>query len=218
MRAAKGQPRPGFLRRAAELRSELALVSSEFLAERTGALFSLTESGSAEFNLRLYGLNIVGRYPGFVFYSETGAELSEFEQLLLLYYFITADGADLTEKWVSFADLPGGRMYDRAFQGYSGDELVTTFGLDLKSFIAACEAAKGIPCAVADASYRFEVLPRVSLQIVYWLGDEDFPSSCKILFDSCVTHYLPIDGCAIIGSTIVSRIKRHSQRSSLEKM
>ena len=42
--------------------------------------------------------------------------------------------------------------------------------------------------------------------VTYWLGDEDFPSSCKILFDESASHYLPIDGCAILGSMLVRRL------------
>jgi hypothetical protein len=42
--------------------------------------------------------------------------------------------------------------------------------------------------------------------VTYWLGEEEFPSSAKILFDATATHYLPIDVCAILGSMLVSRI------------
>ncbi len=31
------------------------------------------------------------------------------------------------------------------------------------------------------------------MAVNYWCGDEDFPSSCKILFDSSASHYLPTD-------------------------
>ncbi|MDL1911699.1 DUF3786 domain-containing protein, partial [Chloroflexi bacterium CFX6] len=52
----------------------------------------------------------------------------------------------------------------------------------------------------------FQPLPRVPLMTTYWLGDEDFPSSCKILFDESATHYLPIDACAILGSMLTRKI------------
>jgi hypothetical protein len=42
--------------------------------------------------------------------------------------------------------------------------------------------------------------------VTYWLGDEDFPSSCKILFDASASHYLPIDGSAILGSMLVRKL------------
>jgi hypothetical protein len=49
--------------------------------------------------------------------------------------------------------------------------------------------------------------------VTYWLGDEDFPSSCKILFDSSATHYMPIDGCAIAGSMLAKKLRKAGSAS-----
>ena len=207
------QSPPGFSRREAELRSELRLIAAELLAARTGCVYTALGTGSGEFHLQLYGAAVTGTYPDFRFYTALGDELLEFQQLLLLYYFASADGTALTGKFVSFADLPGGRTYALAFQGYSGNEVVKAFGEDIAAFKDACEIENGQAGSVADAAYSFQALPRVSAQLVYWLGDEDFPSSCKILFDAAATHYVPIDACAIIGSNLARRvIKRFRAR------
>ncbi|MEW6402406.1 MAG: DUF3786 domain-containing protein, partial [Chloroflexota bacterium] len=144
--------------------------------------------------------------PELIAYHEFDDPLPAFQQALFLYYLLTSDGAPLTGRWVSFADLPDGRMYNAAFQGYTGDELAKAFGLELEGFKVACEKAGGEFAATGDAAYRFQALPRVELLAVYHLGDEDFPSSCKILFDASATHYLPIDGCAIVGSMLTKKI------------
>ena len=127
-------------------------------------------------------------------------------QAVLAYYFYTSDGAPLTGQWISFADLPDGRMYNSAFQGYSGDELVKAFGLNVDGFKLACERYGGTVTSVGDAAFIFYALPRLPLLVNYWCGDEDFPSSCKILFDSSVSHYLPTDVCAILGSMLTRKI------------
>jgi len=149
-------------------------------------------------------------YPNLTAVSNNDDILPDALQALLLYYFHTADDTPLAEKWVSFADLPGGRMYAQAFQGYSGNELVKVFGLDIERFKQACVVSGGVEADTGDASFTFLALPRVPLLLNYWLGDEDFPSTCKVLFDANATHYLPIDVCAILGSMLVSRIKNHS--------
>lgn len=132
--------------------------------------------------------------------------LPDIQQALLLYYLVTADGAPLTGRWVSFADLPDGRTYNAAFQGYSGDKIVKSFGLDLDGFKSACLKAGGKPVEVGSVSFAFQALPRVPLMLTYWLGDEDFPSSCKILFDESASHYLPIDACAILGGMLTRTV------------
>jgi hypothetical protein len=59
---------------------------------------------------------------------------------------------------------------------------------------------------IGSASSIFQALPRVPLMVTYWLGDEDFPSSCKILFDECARHYLPIDACAVLGGMLARKL------------
>jgi hypothetical protein len=197
---------PGLARRAGELRAELQLLPAETLVARTGAQFLSLGTGRGEFHLEFFGAGLLGTYPEFRFFSASGNELPDFQQTLLLYYFQTADGLPLTGNWVSFADLPGGRIYTQAFQGYSGHEVVKAFGLDLGAFQAAAQAIGGEPVAVGESAFRFQALPNLPLLLTYWLGDEDFPSACQVLFDASATRYLPIDGCAILGSQLTQKI------------
>jgi hypothetical protein len=131
---------------------------------------------------------------------------------LLLYYFHTADGAPLARQWVSFSELPDGRFYNHAYQGYSGGELARTFGHDLQAFQTAAlsQGGEALPPGIhgmagADA-YRFWALPRVPLLAVAWPGDEDFASTYQILFDAAASHYLPTDVCALLGGTLARRL------------
>ncbi len=205
------QPRqspPGLADRAGELRAALQQLPAELLAARTGSVFSHTTPGRGEFRLSLFDSVILGSFPNFIFTTLAGEELPSIKQLMLLYYFHTASGVSLTEKWVSFADLPGGRMYSQAYQGYTGDELVKQFGLSLEKFQAACQKLGGAPAPMADAAYSFQCLPRVPVLVTYWQGDEDFSSTSKTLFDASATEYLPIDGCAILGSMLAGKIIR----------
>jgi hypothetical protein len=209
------QPPPGLAQRADELRAGLQLLPAERLAAQTGARFIPIGSGRGEFHFAFFETAVVGAYPVLRFYTTAGDELPDFLQALFLYYFSTADGAPLTGNWVSFADLPDGRLYSQAFQGYSGNEVVKVFGLDLAGYQAACAALGGQAVPVGDASFRFQALPCVPLLLTYWLGDEDFPSSCKVLFDASAIHYMPIDGCALLGSQLVKKLLK--QQAGLKK-
>ena len=202
-RQLKPQAAPGFSRRAEELRAELRRLPGGALAERTGTTYDHTSGG---FDFFFNGQAIRAVYPEMIFSQAAGKELPDFQQLELLYYFAAADGVPLTGRYVSFADLPGGRTYDQAFQGYTGNEIVRAFGENIVAFQTACLKSNGQPAAFGDAAYTFQILPNIPLQLVYWLGDEDFPSSCKILFDAAATHFYPIEGCAILGNGLAHRI------------
>jgi hypothetical protein len=195
--------------RAQELRSALRLLNPNLVAARSGVSYLEVGSVRGELHIPLWGFACILSWPDLIGYSKPAEILPNFQQALLLYYLTTADGASQAGKWVSFADLPGGRMYNQAFQGYTGDKLSKAFHLDLDVFKSACEFAGGKFIDLGNASYTFQALPRVPLMVTYWLGDEDFPSSCKILFDASATHYLPIDVCAILGSNLTQHILKH---------
>lgn len=138
--------------------------------------------------------------------ADTGQEASSFIQCLILTYLVTADGTTPSGRWVSFRELPDGLFYAQAFQGYSGDRLVRELVGGLPAFRRAAEALGGEPLAIGDAGYAFAVLPHVHLAVVYWQGDEEFPSQAQVLFEDSAAHYLPTDGLAILGSQLVGRL------------
>ena len=188
--------------KADDLRAEIRLRQPASLAAATA-----TEFTGTEFRFDFWGQPVRLAFPELrVSIAGSEKELPGFHQTMILYYFATCDGSPLTGKWVSFADLPDGRMYNSAFQGYTGRELVKRFGLDLESFRRAAVKAGGEPAGEGDAAYRFLALPRVPLLAVYWLGDEDFPSNCQFLFDASASHCLPTDACALLGSALTRKL------------
>lgn len=200
--------------RVLELRVVIQAIPPETLASRTDSIFFNSSQGEGYFALSLFNEEIQVKYPSIVVCNKSGDELPVFLQALILYYFATSTGAPLTGNWVSFADLPDGRMYAQAFQGYSGDQVAKLVGADLDRFHEWCKKAGGLPCALADAAYSFQGLPRMPLVLAYWLGEEEFPSTCKVLFDSAACNYLPIDACAIIGNQLVKNVLRSRLDSS----
>ena len=203
--------KPALATRVDELREAIQQVPVNLLAERTGASYQAIGPGRGEFRLSLLDSPILVTHPGLVgIDAKNDDELPLPFQAVLAYYFYTSDGAPLTGQWVSFADLPDGRTYNQAFQGYSGNELVKTFGLDIEAFRSACEKGRGVATPQGDAAYIYYALPRLPMLVNYWCGDEDFPSSCKILFNRSVSHYLPTDVCAILGSMLTRRIIKNA--------
>jgi hypothetical protein len=125
---------------------------------------------------------------------------------LLLYYFSVADGAPLSDRWISFSELPDGKFYNQAFQGYTGQRLVQVFKNNRQSFELAAARQDGRRLSHGDVGFMFQALPRIPLMVAYWQGDEDFPSNFQILFDASASHYLPTDAYAILGSTLTRRL------------
>jgi hypothetical protein len=202
------QPQPGHLpHRVEELRQELRRYNPSTFAVRTEAVYISSGEGHGQFRLPLWGREVHLSWPELIVHDpDSGRELSVDQQALVIYYFHTCDGTPLSERWISFSELPGGGFYAQAYQGYSGNELARALGDDTAAFERAALAAGGYPVPFADLAFAFPLLPRLSLLAAYWAGDEDFPPSMRVLFDAAAEHHLPMDVCAIAGGMLTRRI------------
>ncbi|KAA3656676.1 MAG: DUF3786 domain-containing protein [Chloroflexi bacterium] len=192
----------GLLGRIAELRRVLEGREAAVLATNTGAI--LTEKG---LHLNVWGQPVRVTVPGFVACNTVKRQaLDMMTQALLAYYFYTSDGMSPAGLWIAFTELPDGRFYTNAFQGYTGQKLVRAFGNDVVGFGETAVAIGGSKVEFADAAFQFQILPKVAVLVAGWMGDEDFPPSYKLLFDANTSHHLPTDACAIIGSMLTGKL------------
>jgi len=187
------------------MRRELQGCDPQRLAELSGAEYRTLQPGTGEllltYNRREYWIT----YPDLVAH-EVGSEeaCSPNLQSLFLYYLRNADGTPPAGRWISFRELPSGGFYHQAFQGYTGDRLIRELGDDLEGFCVAARWLGGHLEGIGSAAFSFRVLPRVSLAVVFWQGDEDFVSRANVLFDASASHYLPTDGLAVLGSRLIA--------------
>jgi hypothetical protein len=203
--------------RLEELRTLLKNKEPEQLATGSGTTYHPLDKIRGEFLIDLWGRDIVLTFPDFIAHDDqTGDRLTSSSLALLLYYISTCDGTTPCGQWISFSELPDGRFYNQAYQGYTGGTLAQVFKNDLEAFCQAAENLGGKRVYLfGDAAYDFRVLPLVNLLAVTWQGDEDFNSTYQILFDAAVSHHLPTDACAIIGSNLTRRLTE--ERESLDE-
>lgn len=212
---------PNYLaRRVDELYADLRAANPVILENCTGATYLPSSPRQGTFYLTLWGKEISLTFPEFIGREErTGSLLGIFSQALLAYYFTISDGTPQAGRWISFSELPDGKFYNQAYQGYTGAKLSKVMGDDNQGFDRAAVSLGGRRAesekSLGDLAFKFQVLPRVSLMVACWLGDEDFPTSYCILFDEVVSHHLSTDACAILGSTLTRRlIKAYKHQSA----
>ena len=204
--------KPALASRVDELRKSLQQVPVNLLEERTGANYQALGAGRGEFRLMLVDSQLSVTYPEFQVLDAHKNELPAFHHAMVMYYFDSPEAVPASGKWISFADLPDGRVYDSAFQSNTGNLMVKTFGLDIELLRKACEALKGVALSgYGDAAYVIQALPRIPVLVNYWQGDEDFPSTCKLLFDESVSHYLPTEACAILGGMVARKLVKSAR-------
>jgi hypothetical protein len=166
----------------------------------------LTET-SGQIGVRFWGKDYVVHHPEIsVEEAETCEEPSIATKILILHYIINADGTRLADHWVSFRELPGGRVYDAAFRRRANLRLAQAFGSDLAGFVTAAKALGGESLAYGDASFLFPMFPRLRLAVVLHLADEELPASANVLFDAAAGHYLPTEDLAVLGGMLAGRL------------
>lgn len=203
---------PPLARRAEELRSHLRTIEPELLARSTGADYVRLTPAGGEFHFDWWSRPVRLTFPELIAYDRAhGKPLPLLEQTLLLYYFHDSDPTPVAGEWIAFTELPDGSLYTRAFQGYTGQEILRHFGEDFQTLRQAALALGARPVPFADMAFLFSVLPRVALLLACWRGDEDFSPSYRILFDAAVSHHLPTEACAILGSLLTRKLITHDQ-------
>ena len=198
--------------------SEDALVAARGLAAgldplaaafRCGAAFESDEHGGW-FSIPLLGADVAIRYPEFEFGPDS--PLPPHMRALLVHHLAISDGSAPSGDWTAYADLPDGRFYSRAFQGYTGDALARQLAERAAALPDAIASLSGRTLSPeelatnADSAWVVPALPRVPIVVVWWDSDDEFSARAELLFDRTALHHLPIDGCAVLGSWLTGRL------------
>lgn len=119
--------------------------------------------------------------------------LSFQEYLVLLVYLLKAQDRPLDEKKVSERELPGGELFFRGPHALLKEPLEKKFGRDPEGFLQTGLFWGGRATGKGDTSFELPVLPRIPVEYILYVADEEFPSQVLINFDSTISRHLPLD-------------------------
>ncbi|MGA3094565.1 MAG: DUF3786 domain-containing protein, partial [Dehalococcoidales bacterium] len=126
----------------------------------------------------------------------------------ILHYLNTADGRPLTDKLITFKELPEGVVYYPTYVKRTIKPLLDKFADRPKSLLAAAASLGGVKANTGDFSFRLNALPRVPLTVTLWLGDEELPPAGNILFDNSITGYLPTEDITVLCEILAWKLVR----------
>ncbi len=136
----------------------------------------------------------------------SGEEVSLPDKILIAHYLLGASGKKITGKLITFRQIPDGQFYFEAFQKRARDPFVNFFGNNGRLFVKCAAMLGGSPVENGDFGMEFSVFPHVSIQLVLWNGDEEFPADGTILFDEGVKGHLPVEDIAVMCGGLVYRL------------
>jgi len=136
--------------------------------------------------------------------------------ILLLHYTRNHGKGDLTGEWASFSEFKGGLVKASTFERDCERPLKELFDELRERIDPIIERLGGSPIngMPADKAWMIDLLPRVRILILYSRGDEEFPSSLKIVFDRITGNFLDVESIVFVLEGFVHTIRSISRRSA----
>jgi len=128
------------------------------------------------------------------------------DKILILHYLTQARGTPLSNKIITYKELPEGANYFRTFSKRAIKPLVDHFGREPGQLVNTAKKLGGRRVDYGDVAVTIDAFSRVPVTLVLWRGDEEFPAEGSILFDSTISDYLSTEDINVLCEIIAWRL------------
>ena len=134
------------------------------------------------------------------------------DKILILHYLSQAKGTPLTNKIISYKELPEGTNYFPTFSKRAIKPILDHFGKEPERLVDVAAKFGGYKVDYGDVAVTINAFPRVPITFVLWKGDEEFPPEGNILFDSTIPDYLSTEDINVLCEAIAWRLVKSYKR------
>jgi hypothetical protein len=116
------------------------------------------------------------------------------EGLVALNYLVSLKPIDLSRKWVSPSELPGGRtFFSPRSHPPKTREILLSWTNYPETFRKTMESLRGVQVSQGDDGYQIPCLPKVPLRYIFWNGEAGLPPAVTLLVNATAHLFLPLD-------------------------
>ena len=129
-----------------------------------------------------------------------------FEEVMTLLDLICDSREDrrISGSWKNM--LAYGLLFHRNLLDNAVDPVAERFARDPEAFAKACEALGGERLSQGDVGYAIELFDGLKIGIQLWLGDEEFPSALKYMWDENALMYIKYETMYFARGLLLRRI------------
>lgn len=173
------------------------------ISARTGSAFDGTC-----FSLTLLGRAVKVSFPeGRAVYAGDGPELDDVSSILLIRYLLEGSRVESRGRFMAYAEMPWGEAYLAPFTGRCIKRLAFGFGFDLEKFADRCQALGGTKAEGGDIACDIPFFENLTLRLILWAGDDEFPPSAQILFSDNFQFAFSAEDLAYVGDIVINALK-----------
>ncbi len=186
----------------AAVRDAVEKLGKVDLAERCTSL-GLSKPQDGILKLRAFGMDMVLRLSDFQLFpadSDKPAKISD--RILVLHYLLCDLPVQQTGELISFRQMDSGQFYWPAFLSRSVRPLVERIGNDLELLKKNLGRFDWEPVSLGDFAACIHAVGKVYVTLIYRIGDDEFPASADLLFDSSIKRVYPTEDAAVLASRI----------------
>ena len=171
---------------------DLIALSPNEVVFRTGCSY---DSSFGQFRIHVWNEDYIVdvKENRIVAQNKTDQEIDEYLALFILFYLIKSRPLPVSGVRISEKDITGGAAFFRGPHLIPSDRISDRFDNNLSAFEERSITLGGKSLDLADKAFEFWVTPYIPVAVLYWIGDEDFSSESKLLFDKNIEQQLPLD-------------------------
>ena len=180
-----------------------AAADPEALSERSRVPYA-----DGLFSLTLLGRPVTVSWPEMVSrFADDGAETASNTRILLARLLLEGTLVESRGQMLAYTDMPWGNVYAQQFRGRCILRLAGTYGSSLPGFDAAAARVAGVLAESGDRSYDLPFLPRLTVRLILWEGDEEFRPTAQILFSDNFSSAFSAEDIAVVGDVLLNAMK-----------
>jgi len=138
---------------------------------------------------------------------QDGGEPEPDMKVVVLHYLLGSPG-QLEHRLISYRELEGGSLYYSVFYQRAIAPLVRMFEKDPETLGRTASSLGGIRIQRGDMSFDFMFFPFLLVNISFWKGDEEVPTTGNILFDASAAKALRAEDLAHLSGDFAGYMRR----------
>ena len=156
--------------------------------------------------MNLLGEQFLVSHPDYTIVGPT--PLTNAERILFLRYLLDGRKAQPLGQYLTYREFPWGEVYLQQFTGRCIKRFAFSYGSRPELLGKIMERLPARPLSRSDCGWELELMEGLTIQLLLWVGDDEFPPNAQILFSDNFRHAFTAEDLANAGDIVLNRMKK----------